>query len=300
MSDDLNDSLDDLLGGPVVTDGRVRPTPPASYTPPTFTEQCSACRGTGRFVSWSGRVVGECFKCKGAGKKTFKSSTADRAKAREGSAARSARKAEQERIERDAAVEAWKVEHPAAYAWLLAKVDRSSFATSLFNSLRQWGSLTPGQLSAVEKIVAEDAAKAVEAAARKASAPVVEVAAIEAAFDKARDDAARDREGVRWLKLRLDTFTFTDAPASGKFEAAILVREGDAKLGRIVDGRLIRNFACTDAQADRIVAAAADPAAAAIAYGQRTGSCAVCGITLTNKVSRARGIGPICAAKYGF
>jgi hypothetical protein len=71
-------------------------------------------------------------------------------------------------------------------------------------------------------------------------------------------------------------------------------------LGRIVDGRFLRSHACDDATEARILAAIADPAAAAIAYGQRTGTCSCCGRELTNAESRARGIGPICAEKYGF
>jgi hypothetical protein len=51
----------------------------------------------------------------------------------------------------------------------------------------------------------------------------------------------------------------------------------------------------------RIIAAAiADPAAAAKAYGLRTGECCICGRTLTNRVSIDAGIGPICAGRWGF
>ena len=50
----------------------------------------------------------------------------------------------------------------------------------------------------------------------------------------------------------------------------------------------------------RIAAAIANPAEAAKAHGQRTGECSVCGRELTNKDSRALGIGPICAERFGF
>ena len=36
------------------------------------------------------------------------------------------------------------------------------------------------------------------------------------------------------------------------------------------------------------------------AYGRHIGSCGVCGRTLTDEDSRARGIGPICAGKMGW
>lgn len=41
----------------------------------------------------------------------------------------------------------------------------------------------------------------------------------------------------------------------------------------------------------------ADPMAAALDYGRKTGSCCVCGRELTNGVSIAEGIGPICSGR---
>jgi hypothetical protein len=45
---------------------------------------------------------------------------------------------------------------------------------------------------------------------------------------------------------------------------------------------------------------AEDPQAAMLRYGLELGHCGSCGAELTNAESRARGIGPICAAKYGW
>ena len=45
---------------------------------------------------------------------------------------------------------------------------------------------------------------------------------------------------------------------------------------------------------------ALNPAEAAIRYGKEKGHCAICGRGLTRKESRARGIGPICAEKWGW
>jgi hypothetical protein len=39
--------------------------------------------------------------------------------------------------------------------------------------------------------------------------------------------------------------------------------------------------------------------AASVAYGQKFGKCGVCGKTLTDPVSIAKKIGPVCAKKYG-
>jgi hypothetical protein len=44
----------------------------------------------------------------------------------------------------------------------------------------------------------------------------------------------------------------------------------------------------------------ADPLAASIAYGRRTGQCSICGRLLENAESIERGIGPICAGNFGL
>ena len=50
---------------------------------------------------------------------------------------------------------------------------------------------------------------------------------------------------------------------------------------------------------DALRAIAADPKAAAAAYGHLTGSCGVCGRHLEDKDSIERGIGPVCWGKFG-
>jgi hypothetical protein len=48
MMDDLDDSLDDLLGGHVVGPAKA---PPANYKPIDYSEPCKKCGGSGRFRS---------------------------------------------------------------------------------------------------------------------------------------------------------------------------------------------------------------------------------------------------------
>jgi Family of unknown function (DUF6011) len=45
---------------------------------------------------------------------------------------------------------------------------------------------------------------------------------------------------------------------------------------------------------------AKDPKEASMCYGRELGHCGICGRTLTDEDSRERGIGPICAVKYGW
>lgn len=47
-------------------------------------------------------------------------------------------------------------------------------------------------------------------------------------------------------------------------------------------------------------AIAVDPRAAAILFGHETNHCGRCGRELTDEVSRANGIGPVCATKLGW
>jgi hypothetical protein len=300
--DDLNDDLSDLLGaaatGPAAA---LIYRAPDSFKPATervFTEPCSKCRGSGRFIGWSGRTLGACFECKGTGKHTFKTAPEKRAAARTSAAARKVRTAAEAR-------DAFAAASPDVFSWLQKPCSPGfDFPAKMLAAVEKYGSLTDGQMAAVRRLMERDTARVAERAARVAAAPSVDMAIIETAFAKARTAAADDSEGIKWLSLRLDTFKFSDAPARGQYAAAVFVSEGKGeskrKLGRISGGKFHRSFQCDDATEARILAAAADPKAAAIAYGQRTGSCSVCGRELTNANSRTAGIGPICAEKYGW
>jgi hypothetical protein len=76
--------------------------------------------------------------------------------------------------------------------------------------------------------------------------------------------------------------------------------EDDQYLGKVQDGKFSRVRECDDATQAQVLEVASDPHNAAIAYGQRTGNCAICSRELTNHASIDLGIGPICAEKYGW
>ena len=69
-------------------------------------------------------------------------------------------------------------------------------------------------------------------------------------------------------------------------------RDDSACLGRTDDQVKIRGF--------RVELGEIEAREVIEAYGMRTGQCAICGLELTNGESIARGIGPICAEKWGF
>lgn len=214
-----------------------------------------------------------------------------------------------------AVIETWVHEHRAESDWMTEAARRNEtrgggfdFPQAMLNALAKYGSLTDNQLAAVRRLMLRDVQRE-EARAQAAAAeantvrPVVDVTRLEAAFQRARDSAAQDREGLKFLHLRLDTFVFSPAGAHSRNPGALYVKENldtSVYLGKIQGGRFSRSGDCTDDQERRIVAAASDPAAAAKTYGLRTGSCSICGRELTNRASIDLGIGPICAARWGF
>jgi hypothetical protein len=122
------------------------------------------------------------------------------------------------------------------------------------------------------------------------------VEAIEVAFNNAK------QAGIKFPKLRLDTFVFSPAGENSKNAGAIYIKnkEDGVYLGKVAGGRLFTSRDCDTETSERIVAVSSDPKQAAIAYGQKFGKCAICARALTDKDSIALGIGPICAEKYGF
>jgi len=282
---DLNDDLSDLLGSP----RKPQPIePPASYKPMDYTEPCKKCRGSGRFVGWSGRSFGQCFACKGAGKFTFKTSQESRAQAK---TTRTNKKIDTV----SANIDGFKSAQPAIYAWIETSMGSFPFALAMFEAVGKYGSLTEKQLAACQKCIDARTKSQADQVAREAAAPVISITAIEKAFD-----AARAAGKTHKLHLDLDTFDFKPAKATGKNPGAIYVCEAGEYLGKVVAGKFHASRECGDERRERILAAAADPHAAAIAFGKRTGTCSCCRRTLTDPNSIAAGIGPICATKHGW
>jgi hypothetical protein len=252
--------------------------------PVMFEENCPKCRGSGNFISYSGRVMGRCFHCKGKGKLAFKTSREDRQRAKSGAAASKARKGA-------ANLEAFKVSHPEVFAWF----DGSTFdfAVQMRAAVEKYGHLTDNQLAASLRCVEKLAAKKAEAAARVDNAKAIDTTLIEAAFAKASAI-------LKAPKLRVAGMTISHAKATSANAGALYVKASGTYLGKIMGGKFIRSRECDDAQEAAVLDVAHDPKEAAIRYGRVTGCCACCGRPLENKESIERGIGPICAEKFGW
>lgn len=295
----LNDSLADLLDGPVATEPRTAVNAPADYKP-NFEQKCKKCGGSGQFRGWSGRTFGPCFACKGAGKLTFKTSPEARAKNRASAAARKVTKVEQNWAD-------FAKSQPEVAAWIEANPS-FGFATDLRQKVEKFGDLLPGALAAVHRLIEKEAARVAERTAREAAAPVADAAGVQrlhAAFDaaKAYTQAKAAEKGVR-LALRSPRITIggvviTPAKADSKNAGALYVKAQGTYLGKIMNGKFMASRDCGTEDSARVLAFVADPKAAAEAYGQETGVCCVCNATLKSKW-RERGIGPVCAEKFGW
>jgi hypothetical protein len=299
-SHDFDDALDDIFGGleaaprHVLADAEVARAERAATT---YTENCPSCRGTGQFRSYSGRVVGECFKCKGAGELKFKTSSEQRAKSQASAAASRDRKAATAAEQ----AHAWLDANPVEAEWLKEPVKGDfTFHADMLAALIKYGHLTERQEVAVRNAAAKSAARkaqwAAERAERDAGAAVLTLEKIRTGFDSA----------VRFLKrpkLRIADIQFSLAPATGRNAGCIYVvrASDDTYLGKITqDDKFITSRDCSAADGETVARVAADPAAAATAHGHEFGQCSCCGRELTNPESVARGIGPICAERWGW
>jgi hypothetical protein len=297
--DPFADLIDDFDGGePVPNPSPAPAASPApdddSFTPPAeraaFRETCKKCNGRGRFIGYGGRDFGQCFACKGVGHFNRMTSPAERQRKRDGGVRR---KASQKQERRDTFAAA----HPAEWAWMLARTGRATFAfpTEMIEKIEHWGDLTEGQLNAVQRLMARDAEREQAAKAVVEAAPVVvEIDRLMTAFD------AAIAKGVKAPKMRFDGFVASLAPASGKNPGAVYLKAGDLYLGKIAGGKLVASGEASPAQQAAVLEAMADPRAAAVAYGRRTGACSCCGRELTNALSIELGIGPICRDMFGL
>jgi len=218
-----------------------------------------------------------------------------------------AQAAKARKAERDAAVAAellgfWMAipENKKLHDYLGSKAPGNEFCTSLLEWLTKHGGLTKGQHVAAVRAMERDAQRAQEKAERVAreaeAAPTVSVAALEEAFARAR--AAQ----IKHPRLKLAGFTFKPAGPNSSNPGAVYVTDNEYGnyLGKVMQGKFLKIRECTDEANKEIVEVLNDPKAAAIAYGKKFGVCSVCSRELTDPVSIANGIGPICAENYGW
>lgn len=176
--------------------------------------------------------------------------------------------------------------------WLQANKATNTFAESLLIQYQRKGFLTIPQIQAVERNITRRA----EAAAREANAPAAVIARIEEAFAKAA------ASNLKAPALSIGGLRFTPAKADSRNPGAIYAKEKESGtyLGKFAQGRFVRSGYCTDERQAQLLSIAADPLAAAVNHGKMTGRCAICSRKLSDPPSVDRGIGPVCAEKFGW
>lgn len=257
---------------------------------PLHREPCAKCHGTARFTSWAGRDCGPCFACKGRGFNEYATPAPARAIAREQARARADVRSAQ-------AIADWAAQFPAEHAWINANPG-FDFAVAMAADLAKYGSLTPNKTAAIQRCMARDveraAARAAEQAQQAARTAPVEAARLEAAF------AAAMASGLKRPRITLTGFGFSLARASSANAGAIYVKAGETYLGKVRGGQFTPSRECAPAQQAEVAAVLADPMGAAESYGRLTGNCCICSRLLTDPESVARGIGPVCARRFGW
>ena len=273
-----------------------------SYSVKAFTETCWKCKGTGKWAGY-GDCMGDrtCTACMGKGHKEFKTSPEARAKARDGAAVRAVKAAQTAAQKEVANIEAFKAAKPEVYGWMTKAASTGfEFAESLLGAVAKYGDLTERQLATAERLAAaqaeRDAARVAKAAEAKAAAPAVNVGRLEAAF------AAAKAAKLKWPKITIGDIRISPAGENSSNRGALYVKNKatDLYLGKVQNGQFYASRDCSASAKDEVTKLLNDPMAYAEAYGKQTGHCCICSRELTDPQSVARGIGPICADKFGW
>jgi hypothetical protein len=261
-----------------------------------YRDTCSKCGGDGRWKG-HGDCTGDlrCTMCDGRGYKEFRTSPEERAKARD--AAARAKQREAEALE--AKVQAWHRDNAVVSEWLVGAAARNfEFAQSLLESLEKYGSLTERQMETATRLAHQSLERRAqwqaEKTLREAAAPTVDAARLEQSFRTAKTN------GLKWPRITMGDMVVKLAGDNSKNPGALYVTEHGQYLGKVMGGRFFKVRECGDTQEQQVVALINDPVGAAEAYGHLTGHCCICSRELTNPESVARGIGPICADKFGW
>jgi hypothetical protein len=158
------------------------------------------------------------------------------------------------------------------------------------------GRLTPRQASYAQLLLD----KATQpAAARKAQAERVDLTRITRMFDVAATNLKRPF--VNFL-VEGREFKLSPAGANSRNPGYLYLKAAGEYLGKIApDGEYqMASGVAYGPIYEALKAFAKNPSAAALAYGQATGSCCFCARELTDPRSVEAGYGPICAANWGL
>ncbi len=237
--------------------------------------QCDHCSGTGRWLDGRSNRYGnsKCNACGGRG--FYLNSAADRQKKRTARVESKARRLEDGKA-------AFEETYPGLIETLRGMTSWNDFATSLLNGFEEYGSLTEKQIAAAQRMVAKVAAtRATKTAEREANTVTVDLTPIRTMFESAV------AAGHKKPMYRAEGIVINRAPDHGKNPGCIYVKsEGNEYLGKITAENVFRpTHSAGKETTEALHRISSDPKAAAVKYGQRTGSCSCCGRELTKTES---------------
>jgi hypothetical protein len=236
--------------------------------------KCQKCNGTGIFVSYSGKPLGECFSCRGSGVVGEEKKPQPEATHRP-------------HVNTDM-VSVFEKEHPAELRWLLANGEGSEFYSSLLGQITRKGYLSEKQMACVHRGMNREV---------KPQFSDVKVNA-EAIMDRFNDAY---NSGLKWPKLHIGDLVISRAGDNSRNPGSLYVKFQGEYVGKInPEGYFLKSHACTDEALEAIKEIAEDVLKAAQLHGIETGQCSCCGRELTNPLSVELGIGPICRERWGL
>tara|TARA_R110002096_G_scaffold112327_1_gene244847 strand:- start:2225 stop:2917 length:693 start_codon:yes stop_codon:yes gene_type:complete len=165
----------------------------------------------------------------------------------------------------------------------------NSFAASLVEQFDDRGSLSDKQTGAAVAMLMKVKANK----ANKPEAPSVDLSNVVAMFNKAH-------EAIKTPKFRFEDLVISRAPDAGANAGALYVKVDGEYMGKVKEGKFFGIRFTPEDTLSKLQKIAESPLSAAVAYGRRTGACACCGRELTVHASIERGIGPICAERFGL
>lgn len=165
----------------------------------------------------------------------------------------------------------------------------NSFAQSLVEQIINKGSLSEKQMFAASAMLMKIKQNKED---KQSNIVSIDLSNVKKIFDKAH-------EAIKSPKFRVDNMVLSRAPDSGVNAGAIYVKVDGEYAGKVTGGYWLPCRA-PEGTFEKLQEVAKDPLGSAVAYGKRTGNCSACGRDLTNHGSIEKGIGPICAERWGL
>ena len=181
-------------------------------------------------------------------------------------------------------------ENPGLIDALAEITSWNSFAASLVEQYNKRKTLSEKQTFAAVAMLAKIKQKQSD---RKSNMISLDVSKILAVLDKA--DPA-----MKTPKIRVGDFVFSKPAPHSKNAGSLYIKQLGEYIGKVTGGYYLPVGSVSKDTVAEIQEICKNPMEVAVAYGRRTGSCAVCARELTVKESIDRGIGPICADKLGL